>query len=399
MSSLCDQWDDATTLKYFDQASNTRVNACRNCIRDAALLLVHHAPENELEVLDWCAEALIKTPWKDVVVDLDLLQCGKLLEEGRIDQAIELLEDGDYDEMDAGSQSRVHACLSWIYLQMDNAERCLEHANKAHQITPDSPSAQLNMACAYQLSGEYDKALNICERLTSADPTHYSSAITKGMVLKSLGRHEEALRTFSTVPDICLTPQLKFAIAELPSNAEWKVLHAAATRRAGRALDAFDLCLEIHYEHPDDISCLHLLLNIGKQMRIPEDQMTSLRVQLDELIKRQNESGESKRRASTVNSHFSDSLKQSSLSGTACTGYGKTHGGDKRLLVQPTGRAKFTSSCKDPALPGIRNDLPRTRGNDDDNEEDLIEQKLLPLLQYRRRITDSVAASHRGGLL
>lgn len=109
--------------------------------------------------------------------------------EGRIDEAIEMLEEVTAEYV----TSMTYQSLGLLYVLNRDKEKAMSYCLEAYEYNPDDNVIMDNLAEAYALCGEREKAMEIYEELLSRNPHFPDAYYGYGILLMQCGRNEEGL--------------------------------------------------------------------------------------------------------------------------------------------------------------------------------------------------------------
>lgn len=125
----------------------------------------------------------------------DLLYSGDF--SGAVDEfteELELLEGTDK----APFLNNIGTC----YMATGDPVKAIKYYEKAVVTDPDYHQGWINLGVVQEKTGDYESALKSFDKITNANPEFYGDAlIKKGTLLSSLGRLEEAKKTFFLIED------------------------------------------------------------------------------------------------------------------------------------------------------------------------------------------------------
>jgi tetratricopeptide (TPR) repeat protein len=87
----------------------------------------------------------------------------------------------------------VHYLNGWYYALINKIDEAADEMKKAIAIDPLNPQWTGNLAWMYQWTGRNEESLIYAEKALNISPGYPMALYVKGMVLSSLGRHEEAI--------------------------------------------------------------------------------------------------------------------------------------------------------------------------------------------------------------
>ncbi len=120
---------------------------------------------------------------------LKSLQALVVWKEGRIDEAIEMLEDVTKEYV----TSMTYQSLGLLYILSRNKEKAMSYCLEAYEYNPDDNVIMDNLAEAYALCGETEKAMETYEELLKRNPYFPDAYYGYGILLMKNGRREEGL--------------------------------------------------------------------------------------------------------------------------------------------------------------------------------------------------------------
>jgi tetratricopeptide (TPR) repeat protein len=86
-----------------------------------------------------------------------------------------------------------HYLNGWYYALINKIDEAADEMKKAISIDPLNPQWSGNLAWMYQWTGRFEESLIYAEKTLSINPIYPMALYVKGMVLSSLGRHDEAI--------------------------------------------------------------------------------------------------------------------------------------------------------------------------------------------------------------
>ncbi len=128
----------------------------------------------------------LKEPQKQRIKSLLALVTWK---EGHIDDAIEMLE----EVMETYVSSMVYGSLGLLYIIKKDKEKALKFCLEAYEYNSDDNVIMDNLAEAYALSGDIQKAFETYEELLKREPHFPDAYYGYGILLMQNGRHSEGL--------------------------------------------------------------------------------------------------------------------------------------------------------------------------------------------------------------
>uniref|UniRef100_A0A915D2D8 Intraflagellar transport protein 88 homolog n=1 Tax=Ditylenchus dipsaci TaxID=166011 RepID=A0A915D2D8_9BILA len=163
------------------------------------------------------------------------------------------------NEMLLNCNVQVLTQLASLYHQQDDLAQALELYTQANNLAPTDPAILLQLANIYDQEGDKSQAFQC----------HYDSYRyfpPNIEVIKWLGNYylyaqfaEKAVNYFE-----------KAALME-PNNIEWHLLIASCQRRSGNFQRALQLYKQIHRRFPNNVECLKFLVQLCKDLRMPEE--------------------------------------------------------------------------------------------------------------------------------
>lgn len=116
----------------------------------------------------------------------------KLYDTGHVDQAIHLL----IKEIDNNpKQIDNYLQLSTILIEQNSADQALELLKKAQQVVIQPEKLSYNIAICYYMLGDFEKSLEIMNKLPNDDETYYQ----KALIFMKLGQYQKALAFALTI--------------------------------------------------------------------------------------------------------------------------------------------------------------------------------------------------------
>lgn len=126
---------------------------------------------------------------KNAKQQLKSLQALVVWKEGRLNEAIEMLEDVTKEYV----TSMTYQSLGLLYILKRDKEKAMNYCLEAYEYNPDDNVIMDNLAEAYALCGETEKAMETYEELLSRNPYFPDAYYGYGMLLMQNGRREEGL--------------------------------------------------------------------------------------------------------------------------------------------------------------------------------------------------------------
>lgn len=120
---------------------------------------------------------------------LKSLQALVVWKEGRLDEAIEMLEEVTTDYV----TSMTYQSLGLLYILKRDKEKALRFCLEAYEYNPDDNVIVDNLAEAYALCGDTENAMKTYEELLSRNPHFPDAYYGYGILLMQNGRREEGL--------------------------------------------------------------------------------------------------------------------------------------------------------------------------------------------------------------
>jgi TolB-like protein/Flp pilus assembly protein TadD len=99
------------------------------------------------------------------------------------------------------SYAGAHQWSCWAHLLLDDGEAALAFGKKATRLDPFDPEASGNLALAFLMVGEPDRALTEARRILAIHPSFEYALWAQGLSLQALERWDEAAESFSTLAD------------------------------------------------------------------------------------------------------------------------------------------------------------------------------------------------------
>ena len=115
------------------------------------------------------------------------------LSQDRLDQALELADKAL--AIDAGDHDARHL-RGLVLFEMEDYRRASEELRQSASHRPDSVSTHCRLADSLLLSGEWEEAVGVAERLIEIDPAHNHAHFVRGEALIELGRPLDAIAAF-----------------------------------------------------------------------------------------------------------------------------------------------------------------------------------------------------------
>lgn len=125
----------------------------------------------------------------DAKSHLKSLQALVVWKEGRLDEAIEMLEDVTKTYI----TSMTYQSLGLLYILKRDKEKAMSYCLEAFEYNPDDNVIMDNLAEAYALCGDTEKAMETYEELLGRNPHFPDAYYGYGMLLMQNGRREEGL--------------------------------------------------------------------------------------------------------------------------------------------------------------------------------------------------------------
>ena len=114
----------------------------------------------------------------------------------QLDQALELVD--KVLDVDAGNRRARHL-RGFVLFKMADYRRASEDLRQSALHHSDSVSTHCQLADSLLLSGEWDEAIQVAERLIEIDPAHSHAYYVRGQALIELDRHADAVATFDAL--------------------------------------------------------------------------------------------------------------------------------------------------------------------------------------------------------
>ena len=112
------------------------------------------------------------------------------LHQDRLDQALELVEkvlDADADDR------RARHLRGFVLFKMEDFHRASQDLRLSASHFPNSVSVHCRLADALLISGDFEEAINVAERLLEIDPAHFHAHYVRGEAMIELGRPADAI--------------------------------------------------------------------------------------------------------------------------------------------------------------------------------------------------------------
>ena len=120
---------------------------------------------------------------------LKSLQALVVWKEGRLDEAIEMLEEVTKEYV----TSMTYQSLGLLYILKRDKEKAMNYCLEAYEYNPDDNVIMDNLAEAYALCGDTEKAMKTYEELLSRNPHFPDAYYGYGILLMQNGRREEGI--------------------------------------------------------------------------------------------------------------------------------------------------------------------------------------------------------------
>jgi len=115
------------------------------------------------------------------------------------DQRIETLKSRLFDEP---QNFQLIAALGDAYFEAGRYVQAIDIYNKALAVNSSDPDCLNDLALSYFYTGNTDKAIESVNKATTADPAYTHAWLTKGFILLSVGRQEEAVAPLMKVKEL-----------------------------------------------------------------------------------------------------------------------------------------------------------------------------------------------------
>lgn len=150
------------------------------------LLKNAHLEEARVEFNKISMERKLSDAQRNQVKSLQSLVVWK---EGNLDEAIEMLEEVTQTYV----TSMTYQSLGLLYILKRDKKKALDYCLEAHEYNPEDNVIMDNLAEAYALCGETEKAMETYEALLKRNPHFPDAYYGYGMLLIQNGRREEGL--------------------------------------------------------------------------------------------------------------------------------------------------------------------------------------------------------------
>lgn len=187
------------------------------------------------------------------VIDESIMRAVAALEEGRPDDAIEILEpiiDEVYDQAEA------LVYLGMAYVQDEQAEKAVEVLERAQEIVEENCVLSMFLGHALMILGKLDSAERELRRSIRLDPSHAEPWGDLGKVLYHKREYSEIVRT------------LEGATESFPNNLDIRAMYALGLYKLGDYTRAADQWERLHVLEPKLMSAVSnyafLMLAMGR---------------------------------------------------------------------------------------------------------------------------------------
>lgn len=136
----------------------------------------------------------------------EALRAEELLVEGRIDEAITMLEDILEDNPDSDI---AHFVLGNAYLYQNQYTKAITSYTQAVTLNEDNKAALYNRGLAYFLDGQYDKALGDFDRCIELDSDDAAAYLFRGLVHADMGHDDQAVSDIEQALSVGLNPDME----------------------------------------------------------------------------------------------------------------------------------------------------------------------------------------------
>jgi serine/threonine-protein kinase len=102
---------------------------------------------------------------------------------------------------DAPDYGLAHYWLSGLLGITGRINESIAEAEKAKELEPYSPLVEYNLSRSYYFARQWEKSLEVLNRLSDADKKETRFLYQSGLILLQMGRHEEALASFRSVEE------------------------------------------------------------------------------------------------------------------------------------------------------------------------------------------------------
>ena len=167
----------------------------------------------------------------------------------RLDQALELVDkalDINADDWQA------HHLRGLVLFDMADYTRASEELRQVVSHQPNSVSAHCRLSDALLISGEWDEAIDIAERLIEIDPDHSHAHYVRGEALIDLERPADAVAAFDKLLPTSDCRSLLFASASVREIGDYASAGRYLDRVAELQSDNRDLWIERTHLHIDE---------------------------------------------------------------------------------------------------------------------------------------------------
>ena len=136
--------------------------------------------------------------------------------------------------------------LATLSLHVGVGEKAAEYYQKYLDLVPEDDSARSNLALAISRSGNPQKALELINKILKKDDKFVIALVTKGLILKELGKKEDAKQEFDKAQKIETNPVLLERIAQLKAELDVSRKDMVADDKSQSPKDFFESYFKTH---------------------------------------------------------------------------------------------------------------------------------------------------------
>ena len=167
----------------------------------------------------------------------------------RLDQALELIDKAL--EIDTGNQRARHL-RGLVLFDMSDYRRANEELRRVASRQPNSVSAHCRLSDSLLLSGEWEEAIDVAERLIEIDPAHSHAHLVRGRALIELDRPADAVAALDELLPTDDCHSLLFAASRVRGIGDYASAGRYLDRVAELQPDSRDLWIELTRLHIDE---------------------------------------------------------------------------------------------------------------------------------------------------
>uniref|UniRef100_A0A914DVC1 Intraflagellar transport protein 88 homolog n=1 Tax=Acrobeloides nanus TaxID=290746 RepID=A0A914DVC1_9BILA len=275
---------------------------------------------------------------------------------------------------------QVFCQLASIYESVEDMSQSIDLYTQANSLTPTDPAILAKLANIYDSEGDKSQAFQCHYDSYRYFPPNIEVIEWLGAYYLDAQFAEKAVNYFEK------------AVLMEPNNIKWQLIMASCQRRSGNFQKALELYRQIHRKFPNNIECLKFLVQLCKDLRMPEEKEYADKLRKVEKvnqlrIQRETDSSQGKRRS--PNSTISLPIAPMSQGSSSSRGSIRTPSASARALLERDDPYQITKrnlenvdlSYKDPF--GNAPARPKTGNRRADNEDifddvDILDDDLLP---------------------